>query len=217
MRSQPAEVLRPGRIKARARAGARAEAEVRNRFRAKRGNRYTPVASRTPIHGSSHRDWPEAGCERRAGEGAAGSIRTFLGLPVDSVRTRSVYKIHAGLSAAEAEEVRAEFTDPVIEELALGRLDAPAFDWLLAVGFRPGVTDNVGRTAKTAIEDILGRKLPDTDAVYTETEFFLTVPKLSREEAVRIGTGLLANEPDRDHPRAVGRRMARRGARPHYS
>jgi len=152
------------------------------------------------------------------GEGAAGSVRTFLGLPVDSVRTRSVYKIHADLSPAEAEAVRADFTDPVIEESALGRLDAEVvqasslqdtdrqagclphtagaapFDWLLTIGFRPGVTDNVGRTAKTAIEDILGRKLPDADAVYTETEYFLCAPRLRREDAVRIGTGLLANE-----------------------
>ena len=38
-------------------------------------------------------------------------------------------------------------------------LDAPPFHWLLTVGYKPGVTDNVGRTSKTAIEDILGRHL----------------------------------------------------------
>ena len=134
------------------------------------------------------------GVKDARGDGAAESIRTFLGLPVLSVRTRSVYKIHANLSPAEVERIREEFTDPVIERSAVGRLDAPPFHWLLTIGFRPGVTDNVGRTSKTAIEDILGRKLPDADAVYTETQYCLSAPELGRNDVLRIGTDLLANE-----------------------
>jgi len=64
-----------------------------------------------------------------------------------------VYKIAAELPAAKAQEVLTEFTDPVIQESSLGKHPTPAFDWLLLVGFRPGVTDNVGRTARTAIAD----------------------------------------------------------------
>ena len=30
------------------------------------------------------------------------------------------------------------------------------FDWALEIGFLPGVTDNVGNTAREAIEDLLG-------------------------------------------------------------
>ncbi|MFW6164441.1 MAG: phosphoribosylformylglycinamidine synthase, partial [Planctomycetota bacterium] len=113
-----------------------------------------------------------SGVRDARGEGAAEGVRTFLGLPVEGVRTRTVYKLDAELSDAEVEAVRAELTDPVIEESAVGRLDAGAFDWLVTVGFKPGVTDNVGRTAKTAIEDIVGRRLPDACAVYTETQYF---------------------------------------------
>ena len=134
------------------------------------------------------------GVKDARGDGTAQGIRTFLGLAVDGVRTRTVFKIDAGLSAAEAETVRRELTDPVVEESALGRLGAPPFDWLITVGYKPGVTDNVGRTAKTAIEDIVGRKLADTDAVYTETQYFLTAPSLGRDDASRIGTDLLANQ-----------------------
>ncbi|MFP4058008.1 MAG: AIR synthase-related protein [Candidatus Brocadiia bacterium] len=133
------------------------------------------------------------GVKDARGDGAAEGIRTFLGLPVDAVRTRTVYKIDAELSEAEVEAVREEFTDPVIEHSALGRLDAPPFHWLITVGFKPGVTDNVGRTAKTAIEDIAGRKLPDDAAVYTETQYFLAGPELGRDDVRRIGVDLLAN------------------------
>jgi len=133
------------------------------------------------------------GVRDSAGEGVAERVRTFLGLAVEEVRTRSVYKIHAELTPAEVERVRAELTDPVIERSAVGRLDAAPFHWLITVGYKPGVTDNVGRTAKTAIEDILGRRLADADAVYTERQFFLVAPELRRADVLRIGTDLLAN------------------------
>jgi phosphoribosylformylglycinamidine synthase len=136
---------------------------------------------------------PKPGVTDARGSGVAESVRTFLGLPIEAVRTRSVYKVDAELTESEAERVREELTDPVIEESALGRLDAEPFHWLVTIGYKPGVTDNVGRTAKTAIEDILGRRLPDRDAVYTETQYFLVAPELSREQAEHIGTDLLAN------------------------
>ena len=128
------------------------------------------------------------------GRGVCENIRTFLNLPTEEVRTRDVFKIDANLSADEVEKVRREFTDPVIQHSALGRLEAEGFDWLITVGFRPGVTDNVGRSAKTAIEDIVGRKLGDADGVYTETQYFVRGEELSRDDAERIGRDLLANE-----------------------
>jgi len=134
------------------------------------------------------------GVKDARGDGAAGNIATFLGLDVESVRTRTVYKVHAELEPAEVEQVRRELTDPVIERSAVGRLDAPPFHWLLTIGFGPGVTDNVGRTSKTAIEDILGRKLPHGAAVYTETQYFLVAPTLGRDDVHHIGADLLANE-----------------------
>jgi len=134
------------------------------------------------------------GVKDARGDGAAQSMRTFLGMAVEGAQTRTVYKIDAALTPEEVEAVRAEFTDPVIEVSAVGRLDAPPFDWLVTVGFKPGVTDNVGRTARTAIEDIVGRKLADDAAVYTETQFFLVAPTLTRDDIHHIGCDLLANE-----------------------
>ena len=128
------------------------------------------------------------------GEGVAASIRNFLKLDVESVRTRDVYKIAASISEEEADAVRREFTDPVTQESSMGRHPAEGFDWMLTVGFLPGVTDNVGRSAKTAIEDLVGRKLPHDEGVYTEVQYLLRAPSLSRQDVERVGKDLLANE-----------------------
>ena len=136
----------------------------------------------------------KAGVRDPRGEGAAAGMRNFLHLSVNAVRSRRAYTISAQMTAQEAEQVRAELTDPVIEVSSLGPLPAPRFDWMIAVGFKPGVTDNVGRTFKTAVEDIVGRALPDADAVYTSTEYILDASGMSREQAEHVGRDLLANE-----------------------
>jgi len=122
------------------------------------------------------------------------SVRGFLRLPVESVTTRSVFKIDAELTDEEVEQVRLAFTDPVIQESSVGRLPAGDFDWLLTVGFAPGVTDNVGRTARTSIEDVVGRSLPEDAAVYTETQYLLCGDGLTRLDVERLGRELIANE-----------------------
>ena len=55
------------------------------------------------------------------GEHAAAQVRDFLHLPVESVRTREVYKVEGELSADEAARVLHELTDPVLHEGAIGR------------------------------------------------------------------------------------------------
>lgn len=125
------------------------------------------------------------------GAGVAETVRSFLGIPVSRVRTRDVYCISADLSPAEAEKVRAELTDPVLQVGALGRLEGERFDWALSVGFKPGVTDPVGKSARVAVEDTLGRKLSDDAAVYTSTLYL--VDGVDRGQAERIAHELLAN------------------------
>ena len=125
------------------------------------------------------------------GAGVSATIRSFLGIDVGRVRTRDVYRITGELSAGEAEKVRAEFTCPVLQVSALGKLEGEHFDFAIAVGFKPGVTDPVGRSAKVAVEDTLGRKLPDRAAVYTSTLYL--VDGVERDQANRIALELLAN------------------------
>jgi phosphoribosylformylglycinamidine (FGAM) synthase PurS component len=107
------------------------------------------------------------------GCGVAARATSALHLRVKSIQTRTIYQLDARLSRAELEAVREAFTDPVIEIAAIGRLRPPPFDWLIEVGFKPGVTDNVGRTARVALQDVLARPLAEDEAVYTAIQYFV--------------------------------------------
>ncbi len=128
------------------------------------------------------------------GHGVKARAARALRLDLKSVQTRTVYKIDARLDRSEMKAVRAAFTDPVIETSAAGRLRPPrarsaeaaaakaGFDWLIEVGFKPGVTDNVGRTARTALGDALGRTLEPGEDVYTAIQYFVRAPLKKRSE-----------------------------------
>ena len=86
--------------------------------------------------------------------------RQALQLPLQSVQTRMVYKIDAQLTRKELQAARKAFTDPLSGVSAIGRLRPPRhFDWLIEIGFLPGVTDNAGRVARLALSDALARTL----------------------------------------------------------
>ncbi len=127
------------------------------------------------------------------GLGVVAKARKFLRLPVRSCQTREVYKVEAELSAGGLRKIKMAFTDPVIARSGIGRLSPPAFDWLIEVGFKPGVTDNVGRTARAVVQDVLDRELKDDEDVYTSVQYFIKGDQLSREHAQHIANDLLAN------------------------
>ncbi len=127
------------------------------------------------------------------GETVRENLKRFLGIEVNAVRTLDVYTIDASLSRDEVEAAAAgPLSDPVIQEVAVNRPLARDFDVLIEVGFRPGVTDNVGRTAKEAIQYLTGRPFADGEAVYTSTQYLIR-GDVDRELAERIAADLLAN------------------------
>ena len=128
------------------------------------------------------------------GHGVASLAKRVLRLPVRSCRTRDVYKVDVALRPSELRGIRAAFTDRVIARSATGRLPPPRFDWLIEVGFKPGVTDNVGRTARALVQDVLDRALSDAEDVYTSVQYFVTGRGLPREAAERLARDALANE-----------------------
>ena len=120
---------------------------------------------------------------------AAGALK----LDMAECRTRDVYKVDANIDEATASKVQKTFADPVVAESAMGRLPAPAsFDWMLEIGFKPGVTDNVGRTARGALKDVVGRELEWEEQVYTCIQYFLS-GDLARADVEHLGKYLLAN------------------------
>jgi phosphoribosylformylglycinamidine synthase len=127
------------------------------------------------------------------GRGVVGQAQGALGMILDGCQTRDVYKVVANIDEAKAAEVQTAFADPVVAESAIGRLPAPeTFDWMLEVGFKPGVTDNVGRTARGALRDLAGRELDWEEQVYTSLQYFLS-GELSRGCVESLGKDLLAN------------------------
>ncbi len=127
------------------------------------------------------------------GEGVKQQIADFLKINVDQVRTRSVYTVSADITDAEAAKAARELANPILQSGSVGETPAEGCDWLISVGFRPGVTDNVGRTAHEAIGDIVGRKLRDDEHVCSSVEYMIS-GKLDRSSVENIARKLLANE-----------------------
>ena len=127
------------------------------------------------------------------GRGVIHRAKSALGLKIKRCSTRDVYKVSANVKPREAKAVQLEFADAVVARSAMNRLTAPSdFDWLLEIGFKPGVTDNVGRTARGAMADILGRELKWEEQVFTSIQYFLK-GDLSRADAEHLAKDLLAN------------------------
>ncbi len=125
-----------------------------------------------------------------------------LNLPVQDIRTYKVYLVEMELSESQLEDIaRGPFSDPVIQQFSI---DTPIaakiaketnqqWQWVIEVGFRPGVTDNEGKTAKEAIELLIGRRLRQDEGVYTSTGY-LIMGGLNEAQAHCLATDLLAND-----------------------
>ena len=135
-------------------------------------------------------DWRDA-----KAEAVKKQIKEILKLPIQNIKTREVYTVSANASKQEMLKVANELQNPVIQKAELEVSSVSGYDWLIIVGFLPGVTDNLGHTAFLAIGDILGRKLDSkSEKVFSSTEYFLTAPKLKKSDVERIGKKILANE-----------------------
>ncbi|MCB9475544.1 MAG: phosphoribosylformylglycinamidine synthase [Deltaproteobacteria bacterium] len=130
------------------------------------------------------------------GEKTAGRIRHDLHLAVDHVRTAQVYTVDADLNADELRDLASgPYTDPIIQDYAIDKsaIDPSPFDWLIEVGFLPGVTDNVGRTAREAAQVRLGRTFDEGRSVHSSIQYWIK-GDLSDEDVERVASELLANK-----------------------
>jgi phosphoribosylformylglycinamidine synthase len=119
-------------------------------------------------------------------------IRRDLCLDAEKVRTIDVYTIDASLAAEDLTALAEALVDPVIQEWSLDSPLARGFDWLLEVGFRPGVTDNVGRTASETARLVLKERFPESGSVFTSRQYLIN-GELIRSEVERIAVELLCN------------------------
>lgn len=114
-------------------------------------------------------------------------ITDNLSLTVDDVRVVDVYTLPGDLSPDETDRLGRElFANPVVESFVVDDPLSTDFDWLLEVGYRPGVTDNPGRTAHGAASDLLGR---DVGQVFTSRQY-LFKGDVNKESVQRIASSL---------------------------
>ncbi|NIA08786.1 MAG: phosphoribosylformylglycinamidine synthase, partial [Nitrospiraceae bacterium] len=123
--------------------------------------------------------------------------REDLHLEVSGTRTIKAYLIDSDLTEKQLETLARDlFSDPVTQVTAvncpLARELGYPWDWLIEVGFRPGVTDNEGRIAGRGLELFLGHRLGTGEDIYTSTQYCIQ-GKLTRDQVEIIARGLLAN------------------------
>ncbi len=132
----------------------------------------------------------------------ARQCREDLKLEVSGIRTIKAYLVDIDLSEEQLRAVaEGPFSDPVIQVAAINRPLALelakkrdfSWDWLIECGFRPGVTDNEGRTAREALELVLGRKPGLDQGVYTSTQYCIK-GELTYDQVKKLAKGLLAND-----------------------
>ena len=124
------------------------------------------------------------------------ALTSNLGYRVQDVRIVSVYTVISDLS----DEKLREFAERVLDDPVLTRFSIdspiarllPPFSWALEVSFKPGVTDNVGKTASDVLSMMVGRSSGEY-SVFRSTQYLLKAD-LARQDVVKIGREALYNE-----------------------
>ena len=122
----------------------------------------------------------------------ARKIQAELDIALNGARLVKVFTIE-DLSQEQVRQILrlGVLHDPVLHVADTNPVAAD-FDWILEVGFRPGVTDNEGRTARESIATALHLD-PETFAVFTARQYLLN-GKIRQQDIERIARDLLANE-----------------------
>ena len=133
------------------------------------------------------------------GRKTATALERALGIRVRALRRVKVFTLD-GFEREQAERLVREgaLHDPVMQAASLEPLPQAPFmaDWIVEVGFRPGVTDNEGRTARDTAA--LALRLPrEGRAVYSAVQYRIQCEAghdLTRQEVDRLARDLLCNE-----------------------
>lgn len=112
-----------------------------------------------------------------------------IGTGITTVHLVDSYTVDANLSKPGLEYAEVSLTNPKVEKSYLGRFVPNDFTYAIEIGFLPGVTDNVGTTARETIEDATKRAFKAGEAVYSSQVFFLE-GQVSRKEAEKIAETL---------------------------
>ncbi len=105
------------------------------------------------------------------------------------LRIVDVYTVDASLKEDEAQRVASMLTNPLSQRFELDESSIEEeFGHVVEIGSLPGVTDNIGSTARESVEDLLGTQL-EGQGVYSSRMVFLS-GDLSEESCLEIGESI---------------------------
>src|SRR5512137_352609 len=111
-----------------------------------------------------------------------------LGIPVDKLHLIDVYTIVSGskdFSKDELCRIGSQLINPVVQEYTVDTATDAVFDYAIEVGFLPGVTDNIGTTAKQTIEDYYSIRFKEGESVYSSL-LFLVCGNISEDSLQKL-------------------------------
>ncbi len=100
------------------------------------------------------------------------------------------YLVDAGLNNDQIEKAANLLTNSFLEKNTINTLPVEKpFAWMIEIGLLPGVTDNVGATAKETIEDYFRLPFKNGENVYASHTYFL-IGSLSEKDVLQIAENL---------------------------
>ncbi len=97
-----------------------------------------------------------------------------------------IYTIEKELNQNALSKVIAMLSNPITQQGNVsGKIQHKKFDFVIEIGFHPGVTDNIASTAKESIGDLLKSNFTDKENVYTSNLYFIE-GKLNANEVRKI-------------------------------
>ena len=127
------------------------------------------------------------------------ALERALGIPIHALRLVQVFTLD-GFDRSQAQRILDEgiLHDPVMQYASLEPLPQAPFasDWIVEVAFRPGVTDNEGRTARDTAALCL--RLPKEDrSIYASVQYHIQNEpgkELARQDVETLARDLFCNE-----------------------
>ncbi|HVP95309.1 MAG TPA: AIR synthase-related protein [Methanoregulaceae archaeon] len=99
-----------------------------------------------------------------------------LGFSIEEMHLVDVYTISTSsrdFTPEELEKIGLQLSNPVVQKFTVDEATLANFDYAIEIGFLPGVTDNVGATARQTIEDYTRIKFARGEAVYSSQLYFV--------------------------------------------
>ncbi len=127
------------------------------------------------------------------GKATLSKIIQYFGFSVEKIQTRDVFSIIADITDDDAKQMLKGMTNPVIQRGVIGESNLDHFDWIVIIGFLPGVTDNVATTAKSLLCDTIGRSLNTNEQIFSSIEYLISASQMNADQIQTVAENLLAN------------------------